>query len=104
VYVEIPCMKNASTTLLPNAFTPNNDGVNDEFCLQGWEPCVSEFIICIYNRWGEKVFESRDVNFCWNGTYKNVIVDAAVYTYYISAKNKESGEVIIKKGNISLLR
>jgi gliding motility-associated-like protein len=102
VFVEIPCPTNADLSV-PNAFSPNNDGNNDDFCLRGWNICIKNFNIHIYDRWGEKVFESKDSAFCWDGTYKGKLMDAAVFVYYIEAQLTTSEEVI-RKGNISLIR
>jgi gliding motility-associated-like protein len=88
---------------LPNAFTPNNDGINDVFCLQGWNTCNERFHIMIYDRWGEKVFESSDPGFCWNGIYKGQLLSGDVYVYSVSATYKDNTEVN-KKGNITLIR
>ncbi len=88
---------------VPNAFSPNDDGHNDLFILQGWKNCVSEFTIIIYDRWGEKVFETNDPTIAWNGTYNSKLLDAGVFAYYINA-TVINGEKIIKKGNISLIR
>ncbi|MBI4947198.1 MAG: gliding motility-associated C-terminal domain-containing protein [Bacteroidetes bacterium] len=57
----------------------------------------------IYNRWGEKIFESSDANFQWDGTYKGKPESSAVYAYYMTA-TLSSGEKVTKKGNISLMR
>jgi len=78
--------------------------MNDEFCLQGWEQCIIDFTVIIFDRWGEKVFESKDPNFCWDGIYNNTIMDAQVFVYYIKAKYITLDKPIIKKGNISLIR
>ncbi len=92
----------ASNYEVPNAFSPNNDGHNDVFQLQGWKN-VTKFTIIIYDRWGEKVFESNDPEIGWDGIYKGKLMEPGVYVYYISA-TVISGEKIIKKGNISLIR
>jgi gliding motility-associated-like protein len=89
---------------IPNAFSPNNDNINDEFCLQGWNECVEDFIVVIYGRYGEKVFESTSPDFCWDGIYNGKIMDAQVFVYYIKATFANINEPIIKKGNISLIR
>jgi gliding motility-associated-like protein len=57
----------------------------------------------IYGRWGEKVFESTDPGFCWNGIYKGQLLSADVYVYSVSATYKDNTEVN-KKGNITLIR
>lgn len=102
VTVEIPCPENKDLAV-PNAFSPNGDYHNDRFCLQGWSTCIADFQIIIYDRWGEKVFESSDASFCWDGTYKGKDLDPAVFVYYITAVLSNSNNVE-KKGNISLIR
>jgi gliding motility-associated-like protein len=104
ITVEIPCPTNENLDLVPNAFSPNEDNVNDEFCLQGWSVCLEEFQVLIFDRWGEKVFESKDPNFCWDGFYRGTIMDAQVFVYYIKARFTDNDKPIIKKGNISLIR
>lgn len=112
VIVEIPCPSNRNLGL-PNAFTPNNDGVNDKFCLDGWGDCIAKFEILIFDRWGEKVYESADPDFCWDGVYKGKPLDPAVFVYYIKATYKVAGDLptsaettfdVNKTGNISLVR
>ncbi len=88
---------------LPNAFSPNGDGNNDEYCLLGWNECIAEFKIIIYNRWGEKVFESEKTEFCWDGSYKGKTQETEVFVYMLKAKLKD-GTQISKNGNITLLR
>ncbi|MGB3948261.1 MAG: gliding motility-associated C-terminal domain-containing protein [Bacteroidia bacterium] len=92
-----------NTMLLPNAFSPNNDGHNDVFVLHGFKNKVTEFSIIIYNRWGEKVFESTDAAKAWDGTYNGKPLKAGVFVYYINA-TFTSGEKILKKGNVSLIK
>jgi gliding motility-associated-like protein len=103
VFVEpIPCPTNTDLSV-PNAFSPNNDGQNDAFCLQGWGYCIKTFSIRVFDRWGEKVFESTNPGFCWDGKYKGKPMDAAVFVYYIKATMTNNDEVV-RKGNISLVR
>lgn len=67
--------------LLPTAFTPNGDGVND---ILSWSHVdVSEFEIHIYNRWGEEVFMTTDVTQNWDGSYKGEIAGEGLYIYRI---------------------
>ena len=103
VDVEKPCFIGEGIEI-PNAFSPNNDGVNDEFCLQGLQNCIENFSILIYDRWGEKVFESKDPVFCWDGKLNGKAMDAAVFVFYFNAKYKNRDGVIHKSGNISLIR
>jgi gliding motility-associated-like protein len=87
---------------VPNAFTPNGDNNNDEFCLLGWSGCVQSFSISIFDRWGQEVFKSNKANFCWDGTYQGKALNTAVFVYSIKANI--DGKQISKKGNITLLR
>ncbi len=86
---------------VPNAFSPNGDGVNDEVRVEGRG--IVGLTFRIYNRWGEKVFESNDKNIGWNGIYKGVLQEMEVYTYYVEA-TLINGQVVPLKGNITLLR
>ena len=97
ITIDIPC----GNIYLPNAFSPNNDLENDWECVMG--NCVSTMHIIIYNRWGEKVFESSDQNLCWDGTFRGKQLDSAVFDYHLEV-TLLTGEKIFKKGNISLLR
>jgi gliding motility-associated-like protein len=87
---------------VPNAFTPNGDNNNDEFCLQGWAGCVQSFAISVFDRWGQEVFKSNKANFCWDGTYQGKALNTAVFVYSIKATI--DGKQISKKGNITLLK
>lgn len=89
---------------VPNAFSPNNDGHNDLFVLRGWlNNCVSDFSLNVFDRWGEKVFESNDPSKSWDGTFRGKTLDPNVFVYFINA-NVNGGDKIHKKGNISLIR
>jgi gliding motility-associated-like protein len=68
---------------LPNVFTPNGDGNNDNFKLKGTsDPCYDFMAVTIFNRWGQKVFESDDSAFEWDGTHKGK-GDCKTGTYYV---------------------
>ena len=102
VVLDESCKSNINKTV-PTAFSPNGDGVNDMYCLQGWDLCVNSFYIAVYDRWGERVYESTDANFCWDGYYKGKLLLPAVFVYYIKAEGVNIGTVN-KKGNITLLK
>ncbi len=112
VYVEIPCPSNRNMGI-PNAFSPNGDNVNDKFCLDGWADCINKFEIVIFDRWGEKVFESKDPDFCWDGIYNGKALDPGVFVYFVKATYASAGYTPIsakgsfdvnRTGNISLVR
>ncbi|MCC7532306.1 MAG: gliding motility-associated C-terminal domain-containing protein, partial [Bacteroidia bacterium] len=102
VTVKIDCSSNSDYST-PNAFTPNGDGINDEFCLKGWKKCINTFYIAIYNRWGEKVYDSDDADFCWDGKFRGTLLNAGVFVFYIKA-SLDDGSNITRKGNINLIR
>ncbi|MBC7861944.1 MAG: gliding motility-associated C-terminal domain-containing protein, partial [Bacteroidia bacterium] len=87
----------------PNAFSPNGDHANDELCVYGAQ-CITVFQLYIFDRWGEKVFESTDPAFCWDGTYKGKALNAGIYAYYLNASVTGTADPIIKKGNVSLVK
>ena len=86
---------------MPNAFTPNNDGLNDCYGIKFWG-VIQELDFGIYNRWGERIFHTSNPNDCWDGTYKGVQQNPDVYVYLITAKTF-CGKVF-KKGTFTLIR
>ena len=86
---------------MPNAFTPNGDSENDVLFVEG--NVIDLMYLAIYNRWGEKVFESKDKSIGWDGIYKNELLEPDVYVYYLTIKCV-NGEEYFKKGNINLIR
>ena len=87
---------------VPNTFSPNSSGKNDSQCLYGTE-CIMSMSFGIYDRWGNKVFESTDPKACWDGTYNGQALDPAVFVYHLSAA-LTGGETVEKQGNITLVR
>jgi gliding motility-associated-like protein len=92
---------NKSGYLMPTAFTPNNDGLNDCYGIKLWG-VIMELEFSVYNRWGERIFFTKDPNSCWDGRYKGVAQDAGVYVYMIKAKTFCSDT--FKKGLFTLIR
>lgn len=86
---------------VPNAFSPNDDGSNDILYVRG--NTIRELLLRIYNRWGEKVFETNNPASGWNGVYKGAKVQPGVYDYYLEA-TCVNNEKFFKKGNITVLR
>jgi gliding motility-associated-like protein len=93
-------VKDCSSIFLPSAFSPNGDGNNDEYIVYA---DVEAIELMIFNRWGEKVFETKDINQSWDGTYKGEILGPSVYVYLCRVENYD-GDIEIKKGNITLVR
>jgi gliding motility-associated-like protein len=86
---------------IPNAFTPNDDSSNDIMYVRG--NTIKELDFKIFDRWGEKVFESNDPSRGWDGQYKGTLATPAVYVYYVEAVCFNN-ERFFKKGNITLIR
>jgi gliding motility-associated-like protein len=78
------------TFYAPNAFSPNGDGVNDEFTIKGSGLMEDGFSIIIYDRWGGIVYEGNDINQGWNGSVKNNgnICPIGTYTWSVTAKDE----------------
>lgn len=83
---------------IPNSFTPNNDGRNDHFTIG--VNCPGEFRFDIYNRWGDKVFETDDPLFQWNGKRNGSSSDLPEGAYFYICKMGK----IDRRGAITLLR
>jgi len=71
---------------IPNAFTPNGDGKNDQWVITALAAYPLAKII-IFNRYGEVVFEAQSASQYWNGTYKGKPIPMGGYTYVIDLKN-----------------
>ncbi|MCX6271998.1 MAG: gliding motility-associated C-terminal domain-containing protein [Bacteroidetes bacterium] len=99
-------IKPCSELWIPSAFTPNNDGVNDYFYVVNTGDIIS-FNMTIYNRWGEAIFHTLDVNARWDGTYQGNRCPAGVYHYVIEYLGQ--GNVLLEqegknRGQITLFR
>ena len=89
---------------VPNAFTPNGDGKNDKYQIFG--QCLKLISMDIFNRWGEMVWESTDINQTWDGTYRGAAQPPGVYVYWLVYVNDPpDGSVgTMLKGSITLIR
>lgn len=95
----------AALMYVPNAFTPNGDGLNDTF--GGTGEGITEYNLQIFNRWGNLIFESNDMKTQWDGNYNNGIAPIGVYFYKINAKGPSSSgkskKLISETGNVTLV-
>ncbi len=78
---------------IPNAFSPNDDEVNDLFPFTFSSKPID---IEIYNRWGEKIYDAKKSQIGWNGVYKNNMVESGVYLYKIKYKDCSNRNVFVK--------
>jgi gliding motility-associated-like protein len=93
---------------VPNAFSPDGDGANDQLMVYGGRNVVSIKQFIILDRWGEVVFEQQnfqpnDPRHAWDGTFKGSRLDPGVFVYLVEAEFLD-GKVEIFKGDISLIR
>lgn len=86
---------------LPNAFSPNGDGKNDVLYLRS--NIADRMTLIIYDRWGEKVFETSNQSVGWDGTFRGKLLDPDVYAYYLSVTCID-GQTFMKKGNVTIIK
>lgn len=85
----------------PNAFTPNQDLINDRFTIPG--AFIAQFNMEIFNRWGQKIFETENQEDGWDGTSNGVGVPEGVYVFKVKGLG-HTGELIQRTGTVTLLR
>ena len=90
---------------IPNAFTPNGDGKNDFFIVQGDGYVTEDFAMSIYNRWGEKIFETQDITEPWKGDVRGGgnIVHNEVFVYRVSYRDV-LGKLHTRTGHVTVLK
>ncbi len=107
---DLGCLDSASRFLsvldeflfyIPNAFSPNDDGINDELIVVSGG--VESYSFTLFNRWGEIIFESTDTTEKWDGTFKGTKVPQGVYAYRAILQG-QNGVVKEQIGHISLVR
>ncbi len=91
------------TFFLPNAFSPNGDGQNDDLKMFTTGQITFEKIM-IFNRWGQKVFETKDVNTFWDGNYLNEKCEIGTYFFRATYKCSINPEREVLQGDITLIR
>lgn len=86
---------------VPTGFSPNGDGENDVLYVRGYG--IQELEWTIFNRWGQKVFQTTDKSQGWNGTFNGTIQEIETYGWVLTVKYAD-GRLIKKQGNVTLLR
>ena len=90
---------------IPNVFSPNLDGINDCFKpLTNIESNIGNYSIVVFDRWGNRVFESSNFSECWNGEYRGKAMNPAVYTWIIERFNSECNKNEYITGAVTLIR
>ena len=88
---------------MPNAFSPNGDGINDIYKAKSGHQSLVEFHAYIFNRWGQKLYEWTDPDGGWDGKYNGKDVKQGVYFVLVKAKGADGRKYNIKK-DVNLLR
>ncbi len=86
---------------VPNVFSPNNDGANDVFAVYGFG--IRDFDLKIFNRWGEKVFETTTQGVGWDGSFKGKMQNPEVYTYLLDIVYLD-GKKTMQTGTVTMVR
>ncbi|HTA83661.1 MAG TPA: gliding motility-associated C-terminal domain-containing protein [Bacteroidia bacterium] len=97
ITIDITC----GAVFVPDVFSPNGDGQNDYLYVRG--DCIKTLQFEIFDRWGNKVFETFDQNLPWDGRYRGEAMNTGSYVYYLSATLYD-GTTQTKKGNVTLVR
>jgi len=88
--------------LIPNVFTPNVDGYNDEF-FASYDEQVGPFKMSVFNRWGQTIFEANDINRHWDGKYKGTLVPEGVYYWVVEYYCYGAPDKQILKGSVTVI-
>jgi gliding motility-associated-like protein len=97
-FEECPC-----EVFIPSAFTPNHDGLNDDF--KPIAKCAAKnYQFKVFNRYGNIVFATNELNKGWNGKYKNLDLPTGVYAWMLEYSNPNNKQAIRKQGTVTLIR
>jgi gliding motility-associated-like protein len=100
--IHIKVVEDANSMYLPNAFSPNNDGLNDVYQVKA--SGISSFEASIFNRWGELIYQWKNTEGFWDGTSKDGIVLVDTYVYSIRAYGVCTSGLIKKIGTVTIVR
>ena len=90
---------------VPNSFTPDGNENNNEFTpVFSSKRKVENYSLSIYDRWGEIVFETKDIDFGWDGTYKKKAAQTGTYTWQLQFTNLFNSKKELINGHVNLLR
>ncbi len=99
--INVIVVDDCGEMFVPNAFSPNNDGANDVLYVRGH--CLETLTFMVFNRWGQKVFETTDKTIGWDGTFNGDMMNSGVFVYRLEGKDYE-GKGYSLKGNVTLIR
>jgi gliding motility-associated-like protein len=88
---------------VPNAFTPNGDGMNDVFRIQNGVK-TEKFNLKIFNRWGQPVFETKNWKQGWDGRYRGQPQATGTFIWFMRYTDTRSNKPVERKGSLTLIR
>jgi gliding motility-associated-like protein len=91
------------TIYVPNVFTPGSTDENSQFCIFP-SPSCSEILLRVYDRWGSLVYESRQADNCWDGSWRGKEAASGVYVWVLEFFSNESRQHSVIRGDVTLLR
>jgi gliding motility-associated-like protein len=94
-------LRRSSRILVPDAFTPDGDGMNDTFVPKGI--FVERFQMTIFDRWGNVIYSTTDRTLGWDGTINGTMAQDGKYAYYIETQD-QTGEKTVRSGSVLLIR
>lgn len=101
VSAEVSATTLPGELFFPNAFTPNGDGLNDVFKIEGHS--IASLKMVVFNQWGQKIFETADRAIGWDGKHSGKLQPAGVYMYVANIVLID-GTTVHKKGSVNLIR
>jgi gliding motility-associated-like protein len=104
IEVELPRCKTICPFFFPNVFTPNSDGTNDLFRPVGECPEISDYQLEVYNRWGDKVYDSTLPSDGWDGQVNGEPAPSDVYIWVAMYTIPDQEGMIKEQGDVTLLR
>lgn len=97
--VKITIKKPCGEIFIPTAFSPNNDGLNDQWCVMGG--CIASIKIVVFNQWGETIFATSNTEECWDGKFQGELVQNDSYVYQIEVTTI-NGETVSENGSVEV--
>ncbi|MBI1224933.1 MAG: T9SS type B sorting domain-containing protein [Bacteroidetes bacterium] len=99
-FIRITSAPDLPGIFIPNAFTPNGDGENDQFRVRG--QVDGPFFMAVFNQWGEPLFQSENPDAGWDGLRNGLPVQSGTYAYFVKINSNQKEKVL--SGMVTLLR
>jgi gliding motility-associated-like protein len=101
---QLVFVEQLSNVTVPNSFTPNGDGINDEFYPVMEAVIPDDYLFQVFNRWGDLVFDAQSLDDRWNGSFLGNAVADDVYTWKLNVRTIETRRIQSFIGHVTLMR